>query len=348
MLKAVYYINQFFAGLGGEEMAHEGLHVFDGAKGPAVGLAELVKNEMTIVKSIACGDNFFNTDANYEEIKSELLSIVRECNADIVIAGPAFNAGRYGVACGKFCELIQSELGIPTVTAMFKDNPAVPMYLRKVYIMECGETAAEMKKALPPLAKMALKLAKKELIGPAPEEGYFPTGYRRNELDERSAASRVVDMLVKKMKGEPYRTEVELRSDEKVQSAPPLDDYSKAKFAIITTGGLVPKGNPDKLRMYSSVSYGTYEIDPKTLNSKHYESVHGGYDTTAVNKEPQRLVPYNATLDLKKRGLIGDIAQYFLSTCGIGTNVTMGKKLGAQMAEQLKKDDVSAAFLTST
>lgn len=347
-LKALCYINQFFAGLGGEEMAHEGLHVYEGAKGPGIGMSALWKGEMEVVRTLACGDNFINLEDNYESIKPQLLELVKETAPDVVIAGPAFNAGRYGVACGKFCDLITSELGIPSVTSMFPTNPAVEMYLRKTVIAGGAETAAGMRTTLPSLAKLALKLAKREPLAPATVDGYVPTGIRINEVDEQSAAERVVELLLKKMQQKPYISEVPLRKEERVPATPPITDSSKLRFALVTMGGLVPKGNPDKLRQYASVSYGTYPIDLTTLDKDHYESVHGGYDTTAVNNDPQRLVPYTAALNLQKRGLIGSLTPYFLSTCGIGTNVAMGKKLGAQMAEQLIADGVQAVILTST
>jgi glycine reductase len=334
--------------LGGEEKAHEGLLVYEGAKGPGLGMQPMWKGEMEIPLTLACGDNFFNLEENYEAVKPEILRLVREAAPDVVIAGPAFNAGRYGVACGKFCDLITSELGIPSVTGMFPTNPAVEMYLRKTYIVATGETAGAMRTSLPKLAALALRLAQRAPLGPAAAEGYLPTGVRINEVDERSAACRVVDMLMSKLRNEPYRTEIPLRKDEKVPAAPPLPDYSKVKFGLVTMGGLVPKGNPDKLKMYASETYGTYPIDLATFDSAHYESVHGGYDTTAVNKDPQRLVPYTAALNLLERGLIGSLTPYFLSTCGIGTNVGMAKKIGGEMARQLKEDGVSAVFLSST
>jgi glycine reductase len=347
-LKALCYINQFYAGLGGEEMAHEGLHVFEGAKGPAIGMSALWKDEMEVVRTLSCGDNFINLEENYESIKPQLLELVKEMAPDVVIAGPAFNAGRYGVACGKFCDLITSELGIPSVTSMFPTNPAVEMYLRKTVIAEGAETAAGMRTTLPNLAKLALKLAKKEALAPAAADGYIPTGIRINEVDDKSAAERVVECLLKKIQGKPFATEVPLRKEERVSAAPPVSDSSSLRFALVTTGGLVPKGNPDKLRQYASVSYGTYPINLPTFNKEHYESVHGGYDTTAVNNDPQRLIPYTAALNLQKRGIIGSVTPYFLSTCGIGTNVAMGKKLGSEMAAQLIADGVQAVFLTST
>ena len=347
-LKALCYVNQFYAGMGGEEMAHEGLHIMEGAVGPGIGMAALWNGEMEVAGTLVCGDNFINLEENFAAVKREILKHVKEVAPDVIIAGPAFNAGRYGVACGRICALITSELGIPSVTSMFPMNPAVEMFLRKTIIAEGAEKASGMRTTLPVLASLALKLAKKEPLAQAAADGYIPTGIRKNELDGHSAAERVVDLLVKKIQGERYDTEVPLRKEERVPAMEPVADCSKLRFALVTMGGLVPKGNPDKLRQYASVSYGTYPIDPATFNKEYYESVHGGYDVTAVNQDPQRLVPYTAALDLHRRGLIGSVTNYFISTCGIGTNVGTAKKLGAEMAAQLIKDEVQAAFLTST
>ena len=60
-LKAVHYINQFFAGLGGEAMADLGLKVFDEKKGPALGLEKLWNGEMEVVKIIVCGETLSTT-----------------------------------------------------------------------------------------------------------------------------------------------------------------------------------------------------------------------------------------------------------------------------------------------
>ena len=57
-LKAMYYINQFFAGIGGEEKAGVGLTIHEGLKGPAIGIGKYWNEEMEVVKVISCGDNF--------------------------------------------------------------------------------------------------------------------------------------------------------------------------------------------------------------------------------------------------------------------------------------------------
>lgn len=348
-LKAIHYINQFYAGIGGEEKADAGLMVFDGRKGPGVGLESLWEGQMIIVKTLACGDNFVNNEENFQEILPELKRIIKEIKPDVFIAGPAFNAGRYGVACAKICDYVRNKLGIPSVTAMYIENPAVPMYVKDNYIVATSETAAGMKTALKDLAGLALKLARREKIGPARLEKYIPTGHRYNEYHEKTGALRTVEMLMKKLRGEKYETEIPLRKFEGVPAAPPLERAEDAVIAIITTGGLVPKGNPDNLRQAFSVTYGKYNIEHlNSIPAGEYESIHGGYDTTAVNEDPNRLVPLDELRVLEGEGRIKGIHREFFTTCGIGTNVKNSIDIGSRMAKELKDAGVNAAILTST
>lgn len=184
-LRAVYYINQFYAGMGGEEMADTGLHILEEKKGPALGMEPMWKGEMEIVKVLVCGDNFINTDTKFEEVLPTIKAEIQASDPDVFIAGPAFNAGRYGVACAKMCDYVKKELGIPSVTGMWWENPAVGMYGKDNYIISTTETASGMRKSLPKVAALALKLAKKEEIKAARFEGYLPTGHRYNEYHEK-------------------------------------------------------------------------------------------------------------------------------------------------------------------
>ena len=132
-LRAVYYINQFYAGMGGEEMADTGLHILNEKKGPALGIEPMWNGEMEVVKVLVCGDNFINTDAKFEEILPTIKKEIEESNPDVFVAGPAFNAGRYGVACGTIAAAVQEELGIPSLTGMYVENPGADMFKNKVY-----------------------------------------------------------------------------------------------------------------------------------------------------------------------------------------------------------------------
>ncbi len=158
-----------------------------------------------------------------------------------------------------------------------------------------------------------------------------------------------MDILLKKLRNEPYETEVPLRSFDKVPPAPPVADMKNAVIALITTGGLVPVGNPDKLKQAFSITYGKYNMTGLTsLEKGVYESIHGGYDTTFASADPHRLIPYDQMLELKKEGAIKGVYHEFFSTCGIGTNIDSSISIGASMAKALKEAGVSAAIMTTT
>ena len=348
-LKAVHYINQFYAGLGGETEADTGFGILEEVKGPALGLNAAWKGEMVISRIIFCGDNYVNTDEHWPEVKEKIKAVVDEEQPDVFIAGPAFNAGRYGVACAKVCDFVKNELGVPSVTGMWHENPAISMYVENNIIMPTTETAAGMRKSLPAVAKMALKLAKKEPLAPARIDGYIPTGHRNNEYSEFTGAERVVEALVNKLQGKPFFNEVPHRGYEQVPAAPPVKDMANAKIALFTSGGLVPVGNPDKIKQAFATSFGTYDMTGLDgLKKGVYESIHGGYDTTDASNDPHRLVPLDVMLDLEKEGVIGSIYPFFGATCGVGTNVGSASKMGAEWAAMLKEAGVDACILTST
>ena len=158
--KVVHYINQFFAQVGGEEMAHIQPEKREGPVGPGLALSKTFGDDAEIVSTIVCGDSWFNE--NLELARKTVVDMVREDDPDIFIAGPAFNAGRYGVACGSIAEAVKTELGIPVVTGMYIENPGADMLRQKVYIIEANNSAAVMGKAAPKMAKLALKLARGE------------------------------------------------------------------------------------------------------------------------------------------------------------------------------------------
>ena len=206
-----------------------------------------------------------------------------------------------------------------------------------------------MRKDLPGFAHLALKLGREGKLGPAIHEGYIPRGFRYNELVDKSAAVRSIEMLSRRLKGENPMTEVPLRGFEKVPPAPPVLNLKGATIAIVTGGGMVPRGNPDKLKQAFADAFGIYSIAGMAeLPAGDFKGIHGGYDSTWVDEDPDRVVPLDALRVLEKEGRFGKLLDEYFALCGIGTNVAMGKKLGAEIAEQLKRREVSAAIYTST
>ena len=346
MKRILFYTNQFFGQIGGEEFAYTEPFVEDGPRGNANAFAPSIKGG-EIVATIVCGDNYFaeNMDVCKEFVKKQ----IEAYKPDILIAGPAFNAGRFGIACCEVCKFAQQTYGIPSVTGLYWENPGVEMYKADCYIMEVGKSAATIRKAIPLITGFVNKLISGEKLGTPKQEHYYPKGQRVNVFHEEKGAKRAVDMLVKKLKGEPYETELEISVYEKVDPAPPIKDLSKAKIALCTTGGIVPMGNPDHMFAASAKFWKKYSLEGKDgLNKGEFECVHAGYDPVYANEDPNRVAPYSALKRLEKEGVIGSVYPYLLTTTGNSTSVADATKFGQEMAQDLLDAGVNGVILTST
>lgn len=346
-IRVVHYINQFFAGVGGEEQAHIEPELRKELPPISTQLQAQLGDEFEIVATVVCGDSYFNE--NLEKAQETLLAMIKEQEPSLFIAGPAFNAGRYGVAAGTITKLIQDELKIPAVTAMYVENPGADMYKKDVYIVETSDSAAGMRKALPKLAKLAVKLGKGEEILSPKEEGYLERGIRVNYFHEERGSKRAVDMLIKKIKGEEFETEYPMPDFDRVDPNPAVKDLSKVKLALVTSGGIVPKGNPDHIESSSASKYGEYSLEGFVdLTEETHETAHGGYDPVYANLDADRVLPVDILRDLVKEGVVGELHEKFYTTVGNGTAVASAKAYAAEIGKKLVADGVEAVILTST
>jgi betaine reductase len=346
-LRIVHFLNQMFGGLGGEEAAGAGPRLVDGAVGPGRALAPALAADEKIVATVICGDNY--VAEHTEEAVAELIALVRAAAPDLVLAGPAFNAGRYGQACGALCQAVTLELNVPAVTAMADENPGVELYHRDVYVLRTGDTARNVAADMAAMLRLGRKLVAGESIGRPSAEGYFPRGRVLPEMSPKPAAERAVDMLLAKLSGQPYESEVRLPRFRPVPAPPPVPDLRRARVALVTDGGLVPLGNPDNIEFRAATKWGRYPIaGVDGLASADYEVVHGGYDTSLVKEDPDRLVPVDVARELEAAGTIGELYDHFLSTTGLANPLDNSRRLGREMADHLRAAGVDAVILTST
>lgn len=347
MIRVVHYINQFFGQIGGEEMANIPPEIREGIVGPGMAFKGALKGEAEIVATVICGDSYFNE--NEETAKKQIIEMVRKYNPDLFIAGPAFNAGRYGTACGSIAKAVKDEFGIPVVTGMFNENPGVDLFKKDIYIVLTKDNAAGMRTAVPAMAALGLKLAKNENIGSPEAEGYIERGIRKNYFAEQRGSKRAVDMLIKKIKGEAFETEFKMPDFDRVAPNPPVTELFNAKIALVTSGGIVPKGNPDRIEASSASKFGKYDLEGiDDLTEETFETAHGGYDPVYANKDADRVLPVDVLRDLVKEGKIGSLHRYYYSTVGNGTAVKNAVKYGQEIAKELIADGVNAVILTST
>ena len=324
-IRVVHYINQFYAGLGGEEAANHLPESREGIVGPGMQLKALF------------GD------------RAECLKLIGAFKPDLLVAGPGFNAGRYGVACGDVCAEAGKALGIPTVTALYPENPGVELYAKKTVIVQAADSARGMKTALEGMARVGLKLAAGEPMGPARLEGTISRGIRKNFFSTTNGAERAVAMLLDKIAGKPFRTEYEMPVFNRIPPAAPIKEMKKATIALVSSGGIVPKGNPDHIRVSSAETYGRYDISKlDDLTPETYESVHGGYDRVWASEDPDVVLPVDVMRELEREGVFAKLYDHIYTTTGTGTAVAHAERFGREIGAQLKEAGVDGVILTST
>jgi glycine reductase len=345
-VRVVHFVNQFFAGLGGEEHANAPVDQREGSVGSGRALQQALGEHGTIVGTVIGGDNYMN------ERRAEALSSVRAAieywRPSVVVAGPAFAAGRYGVACGEVCR-VAAQMGTPSVTAMHPENPALQLFSREMLAVPTGQSAAGMQPALAALARLALKLGAGGQPGSAEEDGYIGRGIRVPGRRAQPAHRRAIAMLHAKLRGEPFTTELPIHLTEAVTPAEPIADLSKITLALITTGGLVPKGNPDRLNAAASRSWYRYAIDGlDSLSPADWDCVHRGFYTAIVKENPNYILPLHVLRQLEREHVIGQVYPWFFSTSGVGTPDSYARPIGQQMAAELTQAQVDAALLVAT
>ena len=346
-IRVVHYLNQFFAQIGGEDKADVGPQVKAGLVGPGRALQQALGEHGEIVATVFCGDNYFAE--HQAEAIDQLIQRMAEYKPHLLIAGPAFESGRYGIACGAICQAAQQRLGIAMVAGMDEDNVGASLYRKNIYIVNSGATIARMVPALQRMAVLGMKLARGESLGKPEDAGYLPRGIKRNEFAAKPPAERAVDMLLAKLRGDPFKSEIAPPRFAGSKPAAPLQNLSSAVIALVTDGGLVPEGNPDNIEPGRPTRFTTIPIAGiSSLDADKYDAVHSGYDTAFANRDPNRLVPLDTMRELEREGVIGKLHNFVHSTGGAHAAVDNATSIGRQIADQLKAAGVTGVILTST
>ena len=347
-IRVVHYLNQFFAGLGGEEKADLAPLWLDAARGPGNLLQQLAP-QLEIVGTVVAGDNFVaeNLEAAADRIL-ELLQTHCDPLPQLVLAGPAFNAGRYGMACATVCQNVTDHFNIQSVTALHPDNPAVDSFRRHVAMVKTASDVMGMQEALQRMIHAGEKLLRGEPLNPA-EDHAISRGVRANVFADKTGAERAVQMLLAKLNNESFETEYAMPVFDRVSPAPALADISGCKIALVTSGGIVPRGNPDHIEAANASRFGAYSLAGlDRLSKETHQSVHGGYDPTYANQDPNRVLPVDAARALVRERRVGSLADTYYATVGNATSVERARRYGQEIAALLVNEGVQAVIFTST
>ena len=345
-LRVVHYLNQFFAGIGAEEKANVELEVRDGPLGPGRLLQQALGDQGTVVSTIICGDNYFIDER--DKAVAAVKELLADIHPDVVVAGPAFEAGRYGLNCGEVCRIAR-EMGIPAVAGMHQDNPGAVSFHRDTLIASTSANPADMRPAIDTMSLLAVRLGNSDELGPALEDGYIPTGLRKLTVAEEPGYKRAIDMLVGKLKGQPFTTEIPVQIPEMVKPAEGIRDLKSATIALISTGGLVPSGNPDRQKAGNPDRYFSYSVKGlDRLTSEDWEAHHQGYYNPTASDNPNYILPLSFVRTFENAGEVGGVHPIIYTMPGVGTPVGSAKHFGVEIAKDLSDAGVDGAILVAT
>jgi len=346
-IRVVHYLNQFFAQIGGEDKGGVGPGTKASPVGPGRALQQALGERGEVIATLFCGDNYFAEHPG--ESTDVLLRHLARAEADLLIAGPAFEGGRYGVACGALCASASERLGIPGITGMDAENAGADLYRKRVWIVRSDPSATQMVPILERMVELGLKIARGDRLGRPEIDGYLPRGVKRNELAAKPPAERAVDMLLADLRGEPVRSEIPPPKFDGSDPAKPVRDLSRAVIALVTDGGLVTEGNPERMEPGRPTRFNGIPISNlQTLAPDTFDVHHSGYDTRYANEDPHRLVPLDAMRALEREGSIGKLHEVVYTTGGAHAAVENSIHIARGIAAKLKEAHVDGVILTST
>lgn len=349
MIKVLHYLNQFFAGIGGEEKAGQEFFFLPKPAGPGVQLRDLLKNPDIEYATVVCGDNYFHE--HEEAALASLTEVMTQFAPDLFVAGPAFHAGRYGLACAKTASFVRERWGVPALTGLYEENPGTKEVGRHVLVIQTGSSAASMPSAIKRFADLAALLLDNnvEQIENFQEEFCLKIPRRFTVQAAAPDSVRALEMLLAKLRGAAFESEIPQLEVAPHPVPAAIQDLSQATLAVVTEGGLVPIGNPDRLESSRGTKYLKYSIKERDdLKPGEFEAMHTGYDTSTVNADPNRLIPVDAMRTLERAGNFGSLHDYYYVTTGTGAMPAKMQELGVGIAQELSASGVHGVVLTAT
>ena len=349
-IRVLHYLNQFFGGIGGEEHANAPPEAQDGPVGPGRLLQSMLAGlRRRVRRRHDCVRRQLHRRERTGGHRRHRSDIFDQYKPDLVVAGPAFDAGRYGVGCALVCRAA-TERGIPAITGMHPENTGVLTHRLHITAVPTSTEASGMQPAIQAMVDLGLRLAAGEELGSAVDEGYIPRGIRKEKMHELNGADRAFNMMMTRVKGEEYLSEVLVPGYENVAPAPPITDMSSANLALVTSGGLVPKGNPDNQVGGRARDFFSYSIDGlDRLSTDDWESVHMGFSTVHLNTiDPSYVLPLPIVRDMEEEGVIAGVYPNFLSTTGNGTPVTTARRMGSEIGQELREAGIDGVLLVAT
>src|SRR2546428_446138 len=205
--------------------------------------------------------------------------------------------------------------------------------------------------------------------GPGSGAADPPQGQRRGRLDadlrrlvlqrtrrrgargsqDMDGGGGAVAMLGTNPGGPPFGPEIRVDRYEAAPPARPVADVRRAKIAVVTTGAIVPRGNPDHLKRSSETRWVKYTLAGRDrLTGDEFEGVHGGFFNLMASGNPNLVLPLDVLRDLQREGKVADLLDTSFTTTGNDQRVADCRRNGAEIAAALQSAGVNGVLLVAT
>jgi glycine reductase len=129
----------------------------------------------------------------------------------------------------------------------------------------------------------------------------------------------------------------------------PVTDLKQSVVALVSTGGLIPKGNPDKQTWSNPERYFSYDVGRlQSLEGNDWEAFHGGYYNQIASENPNYIMPLSHMRKFESKGILGQVHPQMFTLPGVATPVEKSRQMGVQMAQELRESHVDGCILVAT
>ena len=303
-LRVVHYVNQFFGGIGGEDQADVGVTV----RGRRRRAGPRARGGARRRRARRGHDHLrrqLRQRARGGRSRARSAAELDRLKPDVLVAGPAFGSGRYGLACA---QRVRGRAGIgasPRSPPCTRRTRARRAPRRGIYIVPTGASTTSMPAALDGAgAAGAPRSARGETLGPAEVDGYLPQGRRRVHDRGRPGYQRALDMLLDKLHGRPYRLGGAVRARPSACRRRRPSPISRARASpwsppAASCARAIPTS---RCRRTPCAITGTRWPSSSRSRRSEWEAYHAGYFNHIVNSNPNYILPLSFLRDLERQG----------------------------------------------
>ena len=156
-------------------------------------------------------------------------------------------------------------------------------------------------------------------------------------------------MLLNKLAGRSFVTEIPIESLEAIPVPPRIANPGDIHLALVSSAGVNPPGNPAGFTVGKNTRWGKFSIEKlSSMKGAKWDVIHSGYNTAFMRDTPNCGVPLDVCREMEREGVFARLYPLFYGTSGGGGTISDMQTIGREMARDIKSEGLDAVLLVST